>query len=472
MRALALALIVSTASPAVAQQALVGATVIDGNGRSTDDGIVEVRGDRIVCVGTAEECPLASEVERVDVGGAYITPGLIDAHVHFAQTGWLDGRPDANPDPILYPYADVVASYRADPGRWHRSYLCSGVTAVFDVGGAPWTVTDPHATDTERPDRAHVRAAGPLITHAGLNALFMPPGMEDQPTFMAMDSVAQIEADVAKLSAMGASAVKVWFLQPSTERREELDALLMAVGAAAKAHDLPLIVHATEIREAKMALKAGAKMLVHSVDDEPVDDEFIALLKANDAFYAPTITVIDQWRRALASVAFAFPVEIDDPNRCVDEALLDRVLHPERLTEALLARDGFSRERLFDRFKALGRQEARIEANLRRVRDAGGRIVLATDAGNPLTLHGPSVYGELEAMEAAGMTPNELVTAATIEAARSMGMGDEIGSLEAGKIADLLVLAEDPRLSSSAFRSVTHVMRAGELKTQEELQVR
>jgi imidazolonepropionase-like amidohydrolase len=469
---LALAAAVALSSPAVAGQALVGATLIDGSGRVIEDGVVIVDGDRLACVGSRVDCPLEPELEFTDFSGRFITPGLIDAHVHFAQTGWLDGRPDANPDPAVYPYEEVVAGLRADPGRWHRAYLCSGVTAVFDVGGAPWTVSDAQATDTQRSDRAHRRAAGPLVTHAGLNQVFATGTLADQPVFLPMESAEQIRADVARLAEMGSAAVKVWYLLPPPEQAEALDALLIEVGNAARTHGLPLIVHATELHAAKRALQAGARMLVHSVEDQPVDEEFLRLLVAKGAAYAPTLIVGDGWRRAEASMAFAAPMEVDDPNRCVDEDVLEKLRHPERLSAAFRARSNESADRHLDAMKATARQELLMAANLRAVRDAGGRIVLGTDAGNPLTPHGASIHRELEAMQAAGMRPTEIIRAATLEAARVMGLSEQIGSLERGKIADLLVLAEDPRKSTSAFRSLTHVMRAGRLKRQEALRLR
>ncbi len=87
-----------------------------------------------------------------DLKGLWITPGLVDAHVHFCQTGWADGRPDAFDVRERYPYEEVEADLRAHPERFFRSYLCSGVTAVFDVGGYPWTLD--------------LRARGPRTTRA------------------------------------------------------------------------------------------------------------------------------------------------------------------------------------------------------------------------------------------------------------------------------------------------------------------
>jgi imidazolonepropionase-like amidohydrolase len=103
------------------------------------------------------------------------------------------------------------------------------------------------------------------------------------------------------------------------------------------------------------------------------------------------------------------------------------------------------------------------------VHASGNTIVVATDAGNPLTLHGPSIYNEMEAMQAAGIKAPDIIVMATHNGARAMGRERDFGTLEAGRIADLLVLTEDPRTDVAAFRSLTHVMRAGRLHRQSDL---
>jgi imidazolonepropionase-like amidohydrolase len=110
-------------------------------------------------------------------------------------------------------------------------------------------------------------------------------------------------------------------------------------------------------------------------------------------------------------------------------------------------------------------------ANLRRVRDAGIPIAMGTDAGNPLTLHGASVFREMEAMAEAGMTPMEVLVASTRTAARAMGRAD-VGTLEPGKLADLVVLDADPLASVANLRRIRLVARGGEIWTREELEYR
>ncbi len=96
---LASVLVVGLASAPVAAQtsaqttALTGATVIDGTGGpQIPNAVVLVKGDRLTCVGSESECPIPEDAKRVDVSDRFITPGLVDAHVHFSQTGWIDGR--------------------------------------------------------------------------------------------------------------------------------------------------------------------------------------------------------------------------------------------------------------------------------------------------------------------------------------------------------------------------------------------
>jgi imidazolonepropionase-like amidohydrolase len=112
---------------------------------------------------------------------------------------------------------------------------------------------------------------------------------------------------------------------------------------------------------------------------------------------------------------------------------------------------------------------AMMADNLRRVYATGARIVVGTDAGNPLVFHGASIFGEMEAMQAAGLPAAAVVVMATRNGAQAMGRLKDFGTLEPGKLADLLVLAEDPTQDVRAFRSLTHVMRGGRLYEQAKL---
>jgi imidazolonepropionase-like amidohydrolase len=449
-------------TPSLGAQTLVltGATLVDGTGApAVPEAVVVVEGERITCAGSAAECPVPPGAQRVELAGSWITPGLVDAHVHFSQTGWHDGRPDGIAAPGLYPYTETSRRLRGHPDVWHRTYLCSGITAVYDVGGHPWTTRLPQASEGD-PDAVHVRAAGPLVTWVTRDALNVD---DEHYTFLPMGDVETARASVAKVAAMGSSSLKVWYLSPPAARRAELDAVLMEVGAAARETGLDLIVHATSLREAKAALRAGAKLLVHSVEDRPVDDEFLELLRANDAVYSPTLVVGSNWTRAVAAAALGLAYEPDDPGGCVDPDTRRKLANAAELTPFTAPGARSTRGR-FDALVGDAEDLVLMKENLARVHASGATVVVATDAGNPLTLHGPSIYDEMEAMADAGLSPMDVIVAGTRNGAVAMGRQGDFGTLEAGKIADLLVLPANPLDDLRAFRGLTHVMRAGVLR--------
>jgi imidazolonepropionase-like amidohydrolase len=428
--------------------AIVGGTLVnpgaDGGVTRTADGVVVVRGGRITCAGTRAACPLPPNAEVVDAAGGFVSPGLIDAHVHFSQTGWVDGRPDALDVRGEHPYDSVVAALRAQPELFGRSYLCSGVTSVYDVGGYQWT-TALAGRSVDRLDMPRVVAVGPLLSSID-HWLNLP----DIRQFVAMTSDSVVRATVREQKRMGSAAQKVWYLQLPDSLRPRARALLNAAGAEARQQGLPMIVHATQLRTAKEALQAGATVLVHSVETDTVDAGFLALAKGNDATVIPTLTV----REGYADVYLGRSPAARYPLRCVDPATrakLERVL-PD-------ARRARGAERV--RGGTWDRQRTTMEENLRRMRTAGVRIAMGTDAGNPGTAHGPSVYREMEAMEAAGMPAADVYAAATVAAARAMGIIAEAGTLGTGKRADIVVFDADPSLAAANARRVRLTVRNG-----------
>jgi imidazolonepropionase-like amidohydrolase len=432
--------------------ALVGGTLVNPNAAPVPNAAVVVRNGRIVCAGPRDRCPVPSGIEVVDVSGAFVTPGLIDAHVHYSQTGWVDGRPDALDVRAEFPYDSVVASLQQNPGRFDRAYLCSGVTAVFDVGGYPFThpMSRAHELSLTGP---HMAAAGPLLSTidhwVNLPAIRQFTHMKDDST---------VRAAVRATASMGASAIKVWYLQLPDSLQRRARPLLMLTGEEAKRAGIPLIVHATQLATAKDALRAGAKLLVHSVETEDIDDDFIALAKANGTIVTPTLTVREGYTDVFLgrSPAERYPLDCIDPGT---RAKLTRVIPEERRARAI--------ERV--RSGVWERQRATSERNLRRLMEAGIPIAMGTDAGNPGTAHGPSVYREMEAMQAVGMSAAAVFASSTIVPARAMGRERDLGTLEQGKVADIAVFDADPTADIANARRVRLVVRGGALYGRAEL---
>ena len=145
---------------------------------------------------------------------------------------------------------------------------------------------------------------------------------------------------------------------------------------------------------------------------------------------------------------------------------IDAYLQTKLDTNKLGAFDGG----LLDYMKTRAGNTAKVMAdNLRRLVTAGIPIATGTDAGNPLTLHGPAIYAEMDMMQTDGMTPMQVITSSTMIAARAMGLDARTGTIEKGKDADLVILSADPSKDVANFRKVKYVVRAGVVRTSEEL---
>lgn len=433
------------------------ATLIDGTGRPPIPGaVVVMRSGRIECAGAREECPVPDDAVVTPLPGHWITPGLVDAHVHFSQTGYADGRPDFVDIRKHIPYEGVIAKLRTSPERFLQSYICSGVTAVFDVGGYPWTLELPGRAerDTLSP---HVAAAGPLLAPRDHSILNLPGDRQ----ILHMTDIETARRQVDYLQAMGSQAVKIWWVNSPGATHEETQAMVSAAAERARELGLPVIAHATSLERAKGAIRAGAHLLVHSVEDQEVDEEFLSLASESEVIYCPTLTVREGYSRLREAVLESRALQAEDPLACVDPATRANMLRTASLNSDYLP------ERL--RGDDLPDRRPVMEANLRKVRDAGIAVAMGTDAGNPLTLHGASVQDEMLAMEEAGLTPMEVITAATRDAARAMGRAGDLGTVERGKHADLLVLGADPTETVRNFRHLLLVVRGGIVRHQAEL---
>lgn len=442
--------------------ALTGATLVDGTGAEpVADAVVVLANGEIRCAGDRAACPVPDDARVRDFSGRWITPGLVDAHVHYAQTGWADGRPDSLDVRDRYPYPRVQAALEGNPGRWHRSHLCNGVTAVFDVGGYPWTWDVREQTRTN-PDAPHYAAAGPLLSTAD-HWLNLPAERQ----FIFLDGRDTTREAVDYLAAFDTDAVKLWFIVTGERDFDGLRSIAETAGKRADELDLPFIVHATGLREAEAAVAAGADMLVHSVDDKTLSETFVDAVVANDVIYTPTLTVMEGYYRQLRSAVTAEPPSVVDPGGCVDSSLREKLAETAELGGLTGGRD----EAWLQRYRERLDEELEVmQTNLERLVDAGATVATGTDAGNPLTLHGAAINAEMEAMQAAGLSPMQVIVASTSNGARAMGGSERFGTLEAGKSADLLVLEADPTEDVAHFRELTHVMRAGVLREQSALQ--
>jgi imidazolonepropionase-like amidohydrolase len=436
-------------------QVLKGATLFNGTGaEAIENSVVIIRDDTITCVGTEVDCTIPENANITDVSGKYITPGLIDAHMHFFQTGFFDSRPDALDITDTYPFPQVAAYQQQYPQRYHNSYLCSGITGVYDVGGMSWSVGLQESAE-QNPMAPHVAAAGPLITPTQGAPFDLPSDKVLVPLNSKEDGIKTVQY----MSALGSTGIKFW--QLDADNKEYMERV-EATAEEIEAQGNKMIAHATTLKQAKAALRNGTKLLVHSVQDTAVDDEFIKLAKENGTYYNPTLIVGSGYMQAYRAAAGIKPFAINDLNGCVDSKTKRLLTNASQFSDHSRFTNAFKK-----RLKAFNPETDMVsETNLRNLKvlyDAGIPIVVGTDAGNPGTLHGISIYDEMEAMQSAGIPAKDLIVMATRNGAMAMERGDDFGTLEQGKLGNLIVLDEDPSADIANMRSITHTMIKGKL---------
>lgn len=404
--------------------------VVDVNAGSTKhDMAVVITGDRITAVGPARrDYPAGADI--VDATGKFVVPGLADVH-HHLDTGFsMPGAP---------------GSRRAGPEDFRR-YLTHmlgwGFTTIFSTAHL-----HPDLEDFTSMRLAH-GGGPPMARYFGVGrGITVEGGHASQPALASFLPRTPEEArqQVRQLKAAQVDAVKfifedlAWHGRHVPVMRRDI---MRAIIDEAHALQLKAIAHAPRLQLAKEVLRAGGDGLAHSVVDAPVDDEFIGLMKRNRASYTTTLSLfaaftdIETWMQRL-------------------EALDHRGVVPKAVFAGYRSPEGA--KRYYEVFGTMTREQPLyLRSNLRKVADAGLLVVAGTDTSVPGVLIGISSQMELVLLVEAGLTPAEALRAATINAARMLGRDAEQGTVETGKLADLVVLDADPLLD---IRNVTRLHR-------------
>ncbi len=436
-----------------------GATIIhparSGAAAVEEDATIVISGDRIQLAGAGITLELPQGAKIIDARGKWVIPGLIDSHVHFFQSGNLYTRPDAADFNAVVPYADEVARNKARLDATFKVWLASGVTGVADVGGPFWNfdVRDRAAGSDAAPRMA---VAGPLISMIDRPQLDL-----GDPPIVKITSPEAAREFVARQLPRNPDFIKVWFIHQQGDDLAAQEAIVKAAGDAAHAAGKRLAVHATELVVAKAALRAGADLLVHAVFDAPVDEEFITLAQHNRALYCPTLYVMDGYGEALSNTWKATAIEATRADPQILAAMDDlNEIAPEKLPPPVAG--------LMKKPQRTGNPATAMK-DLRRIQDAGIDIVMGTDAGNIGTLHGPSIHREMRMMVEAGLTPLEVLRSATVNGARTLGLAGQAGEVQAGMLADLVILDADPLVDIGNLAKVHRTIKAGVVFDPEEL---
>ena len=378
-------------------------TLIDGNGGTPiKNGAVLIQDNRIRAAGRRADVPLPdAPLAMLDAGGGWILPGLIDTHVHLMLEGIDIPRLLTTPFSLRFYHAlDHM-----------RRTLDAGITTVRDAGGADLGVKQAQAAGLVAGPRMQISITA-LSTTGGHGDGWMPSGMalEIFPPYPGMpvntcDGVEQVRQKVREVLRAGAEVIKVCATggvlsptdHPEFTQFSEAELRVM-VEEGAYRRGIKVMAHAQGAEGIKNAVRAGIHSIEHGIY---LDDEAIELMLAHGTFLVPTLL-------APLSVVEQAESKGNMPEYGVRKARETIEIHSESIERAYRA---------------------------------GVTIAMGTDAG--VMPHGTNLR-ELGLMCQIGMSPMEALVATTKTAAACLGWQDRVGTLEAGKLADVVVTKTDP----------------------------
>jgi imidazolonepropionase-like amidohydrolase len=398
-------------TPANGIVAMTGARVIDGTGRAPlDQATILIENGHIKAVGTAVKIPAGAT--RVDLSGKTVMPGIINAHGHL------------NADKSTRPARDRLSGQLG-------VYADYGVTTVVVLGTGDNDLDDAVKLREEQEhgplNRARVYAAGPSLRNLKT---------ADQAR-AAVDRYADAKADLIKMHIFG---------NPMDTPPPVYRALI----EEAHKRKLRVAAHLYYIKDARGLLDANVDVIAHSVRDQDVDAPLIAAIKKRDVGYIPTLT------RDLAVFVYeSTPPFFTDPfflrHADVYSAEMKQLSDPAHQEKT----------RNSEEAKTIKKALEQANRNLKTLSDAGVSIAMGTDTGTNLgQWQGYFEHVEMEMMVKAGLTPMQALVAATGGAAHVWKL-DQLGAIQPGKQADLLVLNADPLADIRNTRQIHSIWIGG-----------
>jgi imidazolonepropionase-like amidohydrolase len=437
------ALLLSHPAPAGSQAPsavlIRNATLIDGTGAPPQPGTnILLEGNRIASVGRSLQPPSGARV--IDASGKFVTPGLIDCHVH------LDF-------PIVFQLSPAEKATIVE--HTPVAFLYNGVTTILNVSSdAEWIWK-------QRADQRAGRLVAPRIYAMGRG--FTPAGGWGSRHGDVIRTAEEARARARDYIAHKTDGFKVIIeggLGGSGVYKEIPDDVLQAIVGESRRARVPIYVHAINLADYRRAATIHPRAIVHGLEDPiPAGDPLLKDLAANHVFVVPTISLFEAFN---GNGFDGHPERFDDPVLAgsVPGFLLARMRRPEYMK---VERQKFLEVARMDVYEWARRSVPIFEANTRLMRDAGIKIGVGTDAGGTVgyNFQGFQTPREIELLVESGFSPMEAIVAATRTGAEIIGVSDSLGTIERGKLADLLILTADPLADIRNIRRIETVIQAG-----------
>jgi imidazolonepropionase-like amidohydrolase len=399
---------------------LRAARLVDGSGSAPiANGVVVVTGNRITAVGRSGAVTVPAGAQTIDLGDATLLPGLIDAHTHISGRTLGDPGNDLESVKDYDTYGAVLSVVHA------QRTLMAGFTTIRNVGAEHWTdlalkkaISEGKVRGPRMQGAAH--SLGITGGHCDNNA-FKPGLMDGDPKTGIADGEDEIRAAVRYQIKYGADLIKTCATGGVLSEGDAVGNVqysledLRAMVDEAKKHDRKVAAHAHGTEGIKLATRAGVASIEHG---SFIDAEGARLMAQNGTYLVPTLMA----------------------GEGVERAAKDGTLKGLRAEKALAA-------------------AAAMRNGIKVAKANGVKIALGTDAG--VIPHGTNARELRLLVEWGGLTPMEAVVAGTSNAAKLLGWDDRIGTLAAGKLADVIAVPGDITRDVTVAERVIFVMKDG-----------
>ncbi|MBI3684744.1 MAG: amidohydrolase family protein [Acidobacteria bacterium] len=427
------ALLAMSLSAAAETLVLKNFTLIDGAGKAPVSAAAMIVVDgRIRYAGPAAGARPPAGAATVDLSGKFVMPGIINLHGHLGN--------------VIELAQDPKNFTRDNVEKQLKTYAQYGVTTVLSMGSDQPLIYEMRAAQRAgRPATTRIFTAGKGFT--GVNGYpTTVPGMKGVP--YEVGSAGDVERAIAELAPNKPDIVKVW-VDDHLGREKKIDTeLTTAIIRQARKKGLRVAAHIFYYSDAKVLSERGLYACAHSVRDREADDALIATMKKSGTWQLGTLV------RELSTFVFARRADfLDDPffTQSVSAAVLKTIGSAEYQKRMQADKD-------LPRYPAF---LTTAQKNLKKVFDAGVKVGFATDSGPPARFPGFFEHKEMELMKEAGFTPMQIVSIFSKNSAEFLGMSKDLGTLEAGHWADLVVLASNPLEDIRNTHSIDAVYIAG-----------
>ena len=443
-------LVLSGHAPKAQEAVLVirGATLIDGTGAPPlPDSSVIVRGNTIEAVASVGASPLPANATVIEARGKYLLPGIIDSHSHIDKPNGVG---------LTEEQKALVQQHNL------KAYLYSGITTAVTLAATDrdWML------EQRRLARDHEIISPRLLT--GLVRFTAPngwAGRSGQPVASKadVDQVFQDSIDnradhVFAIYDDGVGTAKIY---------PRLDPLLLQrVADLSREHKLPLYIHAVDIDEYRASVAVGPRAIVLALEDPiAVDDPLLQEMVSKNVFLVPSVVNFESFYRVTDN-----PTLLDEPvlNQTFPEFVIASVRDPKNIESAVARLEGVLQT---DALEWARRAVPIMKENTKKFFDAGVVIAVGADSGGAVVhnFQGYNLIREFELLVECGLTPMDAIVAGTKNGAMMIGMDDRLGTIEPGKLADMILLNEDPLENISNLRTVDRVILNGKVMKRDEL---